>query len=225
MDCSLALRDIRSSNAFLGRIPASEFEELLIDHGEIEQYWHEEFNKFHRVHLVVLSEAPLFGARKKYIYNPQAGASVFFNFEDYKHTFGDYGPELALDKGLRKHSLLSGLCECGVLFVDLFPLPLNDSSTVKYSQLSLQERTELFHAVSENFFRLKLKLILDKLADGALFVFRYERVREACAGLIQVELASCNIEPVRLVPKSIGDRLGTIRRDQLRDVYERAISA
>jgi hypothetical protein len=198
---------------------------LLRAYENVEQLWSAQFHSFERVHLVLLSEAPLFGEQKQsYIYNPEAGATAFLNYNDYTKAFGGYGPSLPVTGPVivRKTALLNALREIGVLVLDLFPFALNDKTSKRYDALSASDRTELFEATCPAFFRLKLSWILRKATPHTLFAFRYERVRNACEGLVRTELAHLKINSTRLVPECISAPRGILRHDQLRTVYQRS---
>ena len=45
---------------------------------EIEKFWLREYNQIEKIRFVMLSEAPLWGHDKKYIYNPKTNNTQFF---------------------------------------------------------------------------------------------------------------------------------------------------
>lgn len=200
---------------------------LLRAYEHVEELWHAQFRDIERVNLVLLSEAPLFGQKRSYIYNPEAGVTSFFNYKDYSKAFDGYGPPLLATGPVkaRKTGFLKGLRELGVLIVDLFPFALNKATRLNYSTLRTSEHTELFEATCPAFFRLKLESILRKATPQTLFAFRYERLRRACEKPVRTEFGHFQISPTRIVSESISAPRGIIRHEPLRAVYERSRQA
>jgi hypothetical protein len=214
-----------SSHGLLLDLILEKDNDYLFDaYDKIERYWLEQFRDFHHVHLVLLSEAPLFGESQSYFYNPKAGATMFFNYNGYNIAFESYGSRLPSTGNIlvRKPLLLNALRELGVLVLDIFPFALNDSMSINYGILTDRGRTELFQSTAPYYFRRKMSLVLQKATPRTLFVFRYERVRLACGKLVQTEMAGFKIDSFRLASESVGGRGGVIRRDCLRAMYEMA---
>jgi len=67
-----------------------------------EVLWEKQFNKISDIKIVMFSEAPLFGKKQTYLYNPDSKPTAFFYFQDlkafptYKNT--DLTPKSAHDK-------------------------------------------------------------------------------------------------------------------------------
>lgn len=197
---------------------------MLDAYEKIEDYWSTQFCNFEQVHLVLLSEAPLFEKeRQTYIYNPKVRTTSFFNYNDYAKVFGMYGPSLPTSGKVtvRKPALLNALCERGVLVLDLFPFALNTSTSVSYDKLTPDERTELFRTTSPHYFQPKFSAVLEKATPHTLFAFRYERVRDACDALVRKVMDDHNIDSTCLVSESISGRWGVILHDPLRTIYEK----
>jgi hypothetical protein len=207
------------------RVLESDWEYLWEAYEVIERLWCKQFLKFHRVHLVLLSEAPFFGEEQSYFYNPTAGATPFFNYKDYEEALGYFGPAIVRRGTVaeKKVSLFNALRELGVLFLDVYPFALNECTEVNYGMLSRSERAELFRFTLPHYFRQKLKLILTKSAPRILFVFRYDRVRVSCCELVREEIGALGIENVQLCEETIGCPHGVVNRDRLREFYKQAL--
>lgn len=193
----------------------------------VEGYWQDQFRQFRpqTIRLVLLSEAPLFGDRETYIYNPNVGVTSFFNYKNYAEVFGSYGPPLPSSGSAkdRKQALLAALRQLGVLILDLFPFSLNKETALNYSKLTAAERTELFLATASYHFSRKMKYVLEKTTPRTLFVFRYCRVRDACVALVRSEMARLGINPDRVVLSSVSGRRGVLLPERLRGLYEQTI--
>ena len=213
-----------SSSPLLTRIIERDGDYLFDAYEKIERYWRDEFNAFHNVFLVLLSEAPRFGEQQTYFYNQNAGATAFFNYKDYTEAFGSYGTTLPAAGGIavRKRALLDALQARGVLILDIFPFALNDCTSVSYGKLIPAERTELFRATAPHYFRPKMSLALKKATPRTLFAFRYTRVHDACKDLVRSEMTRFGIESSRVLSESVSGFRGGISHDRLHKVYKMA---
>lgn len=209
-------------NSAIHRLLEADGNYLKRAYDSVEALWHAEYEKFTDIHLVLLSEAPLFGEGSSYIYNPLAKATTFLNYMDFADVFGAYArplPAARRPKIERKTALIDGLRACGVIVIDLFPFALNASTSMSYAEV---DATELFNATCEHFFRPKLAAVLKKANTNTLFLFRYERVRAACFDMVSQEFERLEPDRARLIPDKISGRRGVLLRNQLRAVYERA---
>ncbi len=144
-----------------------------------ETLWRGEFDKMDRVHAVVLSEAPLFGRKKRtYFYSPKAEPTAFFHFNDAEAVAGKgfADGEIFLSPKKRKEFLIHTLTSHGVLILDLFPYALNPIDTaVDYRSLPHDRYVKLFRKSASIWLRPRLAAIRRKTAKPK-FLFRYKRV-------------------------------------------------
>ena len=61
---------------------------LINAYHEIHSLWIENLKRIDEVKLVVLGEAPLWGAKKSYIYNPDTKNTQFFHRKDLEPILG-----------------------------------------------------------------------------------------------------------------------------------------
>ncbi len=196
-------------------------EDMRATYEETEKLWLEQFHCFdhNNIRLVILSEAPL--SEESYFYNPKSGATPFFNYKDYNEVFSSHESQISDYGGKeRKHKLLQELCKAGVLFIDLFPFALNNSTQVSYRKLGSEKRKELFEIVAPYYFYPKMLLILKKMTPDVRFVFRYKRILEACGENVKSKMAELKIVK-QLKCESIGNSKGRgINRTRLKEIYD-----
>ncbi len=146
-----------------------------------ETLWRREFEKMDRVRAVVLSEAPLFGRKKRtYFYNPKAKPTSFFYFNDAEAVAGKgfADGEIFPSPKKRKEFLIQTLTSHGVLILDLFPYALNpDDTAVNYRSLPQDHYVKLFRESARIWLRPRLDAVRRKSAKPK-FLFRYQRVEE-----------------------------------------------
>jgi len=146
-----------------------------------EGLWRGQFEKMDRVLAVVLSEAPLFGRKKRtYFYNPKAKPTSFFYFNDAEAVAGKGfadGQEFESAQD-RKQFLIDTLTRHGVLIIDLFPYALNpDDTAVNYRSLPQDHYVKLFRESARIWLRPRLDAVRRKAANPK-FLFRYKRVQD-----------------------------------------------
>jgi hypothetical protein len=126
---------------------------------ETERMWEENFAQVTTVRLVMLSEAPLFGADQRYFYNPCTPFGGFFYFRDAEAILGcDFA------KGRRcKKFLLPALARAGFIILDLFPFALNkcDTPSITYGRMRASLYRDLFRHTARFYFDKKRDRILE----------------------------------------------------------------
>jgi hypothetical protein len=148
----------------------------------VEKLWHSAFNQASCVRFVLLSEAPMWGSKESYFYNPTAGATSFFWYSDAKPLVGEMTATNTMKSEVRprKVQMIERLTAAGFVVLDLFPFSFRPGKTaVNYRQLSgtLGYR-QLFGKTVAVHLSPKLELLKKKLAARSRFVFRYARVRD-----------------------------------------------
>jgi hypothetical protein len=146
----------------------------------IQHLWIENFNRIKTVKYIMIGEAPLWGEKKKYIYNPETKNSQFFYRSDLECVLNSN--ESILDK--------SDFLECcnrlGLLIIDISPFALNPKHTkIDYKQLSrTSQYANLVKQTIPGYFTKKLELIKSKKAKNMKIFFRYCRVKDSFQEII-----------------------------------------
>jgi len=144
---------------------------------EIELIWINNYDKIDSIKLVMLSEAPLWGKIKKYVYNPKINNSQFFYRSDL---------EFALNKCIKdKQDFIDKLNSIGFMILDISPFPLNENDTIiNYKQMPCSDYRILLKNTLPLYFAEKLDLINIKKSENIQLFYRYGRVRESFNDLI-----------------------------------------
>jgi len=133
-----------------------------------ERMWSENFARVSRVRLVMLSEAPLFGAEASYIYNPLTRPTVFFRISDAEAILDPEFPRDRSDKQLP----LPELAQAGFVILDVFPFALNelDTPSITYRCKSGRPCRKLSDKNYQHLFESTAPLYFDRLCFGASFL-------------------------------------------------------
>ena len=187
---------IESLNQFydkLGLVLEKDLPYLKQAHTEIMNLWHENFAKIKSVKLVVIGEAPLWGKRRSYIYNPQTPNTQFFYRSDLEPLLG-FTPK-------NKTEFLKCLAELGIIIIDVSPFALNDHDTkLTYKKLSNSDYLKLV----TTFWEEHLDPILDKIMpQNPKFTFRYKRLKTIFGPLFEEKLDHQNIDSIHQVAGGI----------------------
>ncbi|MEN8123317.1 MAG: hypothetical protein ABFS35_23470 [Bacteroidota bacterium] len=144
---------------------------------EIEKIWMQNYNEIATINYVMLSEAPLWGERKNYIYNPTINNTQFFFRSDL---------EFCLKEKIKtKIEFIQKLNSIGFIVLDIFPFPLNDKNTViNYRTISKKDYKYLLKRTLPISMAEKLSLISKKSSKNIRFFFRYGRVKDAFNNLL-----------------------------------------
>lgn len=145
----------------------------------VDELWRAVAEPAQQVRFVLLGEAPMWGAKESYIYNPAAHHTSFFYYSDAEQIVGGLSGAKEMIAGVRprKVEMIRRLTEEGFLACDLLPFSLSkDKTAVNYRQLSGTLRRWLFKATADHYFIPRLQLIKSKLAGTARFAFRYARL-------------------------------------------------
>lgn len=167
---------------------ANEFEKdniyLESAFNEIKKIWIENFEKIDKVKYLLIAEAPLWGQKKKYIYNLKTDNTQFFYRSDL---------EKILNIQIRdKRKFIETCNEIGLLVVDISPFPLNTEDTkINYGKnkdgskkLTKKEYRELVSLTIPTFFERKISLVGQKKSSEIKVSFRYAKVKNAFQDLI-----------------------------------------
>ena len=153
---------------------------------EINNIWLDYLNKIETVNFLMIAEAPLWGQKKKYVYNPDINNSQFF----YRSDLSDI---LNIDIADKKDFIR--ICnEIGLIVVDISPFPLNYEDTgINYRDLTTTQYRQLVSATIPIFFEEKIKKIKVKKSQDIKTFFRYSRVKNIFQDLISKVLIDNDI--------------------------------
>ena len=151
---------------------------------EINKIWVENFNEIDKVKYLMIAEAPLWGKKKKYIYNPKTLNSQFFYRSDLETILNIQIPN--------KKEFIKTCKNIGLLVIDISPFPLNNIDTkINYGKnqngskkLTEKEYIELVQQTIPTFFSKKIKLIEQKKSSDIKVFYRYTRVKDAFQEII-----------------------------------------
>ncbi len=141
----------------------------------IEKFWYQNFNLINKLNFVLIGEAPLYKDGESYFYNPNSGATNFFNYKNCIDIFGELkSPSKIINgKRVRKHEMLEKLRDNGLLILDLFPFCFaKDYTQINYRQLRKRDLIFLFSLIKKSFLKEKLNDIYKK-NPSVSFGFRY----------------------------------------------------
>ena len=146
-----------------------------------EDLWWKNINQITEVRYVLIAEAPLYGEKRSYIYNPETSGTVFLGLSTVAKLLELLGHQPTVKS---KHEMLSKMREIGVVVLDLFPFAFNNVTTYQYGRLSENIRTSLAHSCSFWFLKPKLREIFKKREEHLTFGVRYTRLHSFANGLI-----------------------------------------
>jgi hypothetical protein len=143
----------------------------------IEKIWKHNYNQINSINYVMLSEAPLWGINKNYIYNPKVNNTQFFYRSDLEHC--------VKEKIKDKVAFISKLNAIGFIILDISPFPLNEKgTTINYRAISTKDYKILLNKTLPLYFARKLSLISEKKSENMKIFYRYGRVKKAFNNLI-----------------------------------------
>lgn len=177
--------------------------------------WEEQFRKINKVNYVLLSKAPLWGEKKKYIYNPKTPLSQFF----YKSDL-----EIVTDKILNnKEDFLKELNEIGFVILDLSPFPLNVKDTsINYRSIKKSDYTELVEKAALFYLTHKLNNLIKKSNIQTTFLFRYARVKNLFQNTMKNLLMENGFKLSENGISDIAQMGGGIDRQKLKNIMTQA---
>jgi len=151
---------------------------------EINEIWIENFNNIDKVKYLLIAEAPLWGQKKKYIYNSRTKNTQFFYRSDLEKILNIQITD--------KKEFIKTCKKIGLVVVDISPFPLNTKDTkINYGKnkdgskkLTKKEYKELVRLTMPTFFERKIRLVGQKKFSDIKVFFRYARVKNAFQDLI-----------------------------------------
>ncbi len=102
-----------------GKCLKDDVEYLVDTYSKTEKFWRENFKKCTSVKIIILGEAPLFGCKESYIYNPETKPTPFLNCKNIeKICCGVKESEIPL---ISKDEMLAEMLNLGIVVLNLFP--------------------------------------------------------------------------------------------------------
>lgn len=171
---------------------------------ETHSLWKNNIDRLEKASFVILGEAPLWGQKKSYIYNPETPNTQFFHRSDLKPLLG-FVPS-------NKEKFLCALQELGILILDVSPFALNLQDTqLTYPEMS----TNMYKQLVQGCWDEHIKPILDQISHySPIYVFRYKRVKDIFEEFFKKKLG------VDEVP-SIHQQGGGIDKQKLFELYQK----
>lgn len=153
---------------------------------EAEIMWKQNLNQLTSIKFIIVGEAPLWGDKKNYIYNPNRHNTQFF-------TRNDLGKVLGVSI-TNKVEFIEQCIQIGLLFIDAFPFALNK----RFTKLNFQTMLEydyryLYEKTADSFFLNKLQTISSKCTTQTKVAFRYSRTKYYLNDLIERHFIQSNI--------------------------------
>ena len=146
---------------------------------EIEAIWENFRHTLSQIDYIILGEAPLYGADKKYIYAENGKPSPFLWPSDFpSHDKSRHGSD--------KKALWALLSENNMIVVDLFPYALNehDTKSLTYQNVHTKGYPSFYKQVFRNFTAIKIEEIKRKNPAVSVLV-RYKRVLNHVAPILE----------------------------------------
>jgi hypothetical protein len=160
-----------------------------------ERLWFQQFNRMGNVKVVMLSEAPLYGVKQTYIYNPASPPTAFLHFNDLRALLGtDCMPAHFDSAASQKSFLLDCLIDNGFLILDIFPFALNpEDTTISFRRMPPSIYNHLLVESSPFYLYPKLLLIQRKSQSVPRFVYRYKRLFERTNRFVESQLMELSL--------------------------------
>ena len=167
--------------------------------------------------VVLLSEAPLYGANKNYFYNPDTPPSAFFWFNDARAVAGEDFSQGKKFKNARKKKqfLINSANDSGLLILDLFPYAFNENTALNYRKVSKELYQRIFQDSVKEHLREKLDLIREKCSKSPLFLYRYDRIKVRINEYVASELCSKKLLVKNTAIASVGGTNMSLDRKSL----------
>ncbi|MDA9734225.1 hypothetical protein N9V16_01815 [SAR116 cluster bacterium] len=168
----------------------------------IENLWIENLKLLKKLNFVLIGEAPLYKDGKSYFYNPDSGATNFFNYKNCEDICGKLISSSKLKNGqrLKKHEMLDKLCYKGFLILDAFPFCFADGYTiVNYRKLKKIDLVFLFNLIKCDFLVEKLTLIFHK-NPNVKFGFRYSINQKSIGEEFQKTVTEIGFKNIKNIP-------------------------
>jgi len=187
-----------------------------------ETLWDKNFKRISDLRLVLISEAPLFGHKKSYIYNPDTPPSSFFHFNDLEaFNDGKLLPVLYDSENAKKEYMLERLAETGVIVLDVFPFALNPKHTqINYRAISRTKYRDLLRQCIRDYLLPKLIKISEASSGSTKFAYRYKVLKDNTGMVLETVLLNLKLIGSMNELECIGGSNMSLDRNKLKEIYE-----
>jgi hypothetical protein len=153
---------------------------------KITKIWFDNFVKIREVKYLMIAEAPLWGKKESYIYNPDTPNTQFFHKSDLEHVLNSVPI-------LDKRDFINRCNEIGLLIIDISPFAFNSEDTMINYRLKSRnnpygmtknEYRQLIKDTIPTFFEDRIKSVAQRKSDKIKVFFRYARVKDIFQDII-----------------------------------------
>jgi len=186
-----------------------------------ETLWHRQLERMPDVKIVMLSEAPLFGHKQTYIYNPDSPPTPFFHFNDLE-AFGCILPKKNSwsNPQARKSFLIKQMGVKGILVLDLFPYALNPNDTaINYRKMSNPLYFRLLSETAPYYLIPKIQLARKKVGKTPIFIYRYKKLFQKTNHFVEALFVKNDIRFDGFKIESIHGENMSLDRKKLSQIY------
>lgn len=181
---------------------------------EIANLWLENLDKIEKVNYIMIAEAPLWGCKKNYIYNPNTRFSQFLFKSDLE--------EILKIEIVDKKTFIKICNAIGLLIIDISPYAFNANDTrFNYRTLGKSNYKKLVEASLPFYFDKKIKMIRSKLSADVKVFFRYKRVKQNFENIIRKSLLENNIIKFLEEIEHISQTGGGINKSKLKEIINK----
>ena len=182
---------------------------------DIESIWTKNYNSIDKIKFVMISEAPLWGEKRKFIYNPEINNSQYFYRSDLEYVLNQ--------RITNKVDFINKLRQIGLIIIDISPFAFNKTDTeINYREISKSDYRRLLKETLPIYFSKKLELIKNKKNDSVQFFYRYSRVRKAFNKLISEIIIEKGLVESENEILDISQNGGGISRVKLNEIINNA---
>jgi hypothetical protein len=183
-----------------------------------EALWHRQLAMMSDVKIVMLSEAPLFGNKQTYIYNPHSPPTAFFHFNDLQALSCNSSDKKALQSHpTKKAFLVDQLAEKGLIVMDIFPFAFNpNDAAINYRKMSNQIYFRLLSESAPYYLIPKIQLVREKAEKSPLFVYRYKKLFQKTNRFVEALFVQHGIKPEGFKIESIHGENMSLDRNKLK---------
>lgn len=181
---------------------------------KITEIWLANLDKIKEVKYLMIAEAPLWGKKESYIYNPNTSNTQFFHKGDLESILDGVSIRDKMD-------FINRCNEIGLLVIDISPFAFNtEDTTINYRRksrnnpngITKNEYRQLIKETAPTFLEYKIKALASKKSADIKAFFRYARVKRAFRDIIAEVLINYNIIESSDEISDISQRGGGIHR-------------
>jgi len=184
---------------------------------KITEIWFANLDQIQKVKYLMIAEAPLWGNKESYIYNPNTPFTQFFYKSDLESVLNG----ITIND---KADFIKTCNDIGLLVIDISPFALNtEDTTINYRRKSATnpygitkgEYKQLIKETLPFFFECKIQAVVPKMSAGIKVFFRYARVKEAFQNIISNTLINNGLTQSPYDTLEISNQAGGIDRIKL----------